>query len=323
MTYEEFIGDWLNDNNYIKVMTSGSTGKPKKIKLSKEFMAQSALRTIRFFKINNKFHLHSCISPDFIGGKMMAVRALVADCNLTWETPSNRPLRSFKSNQKIDLLAVVPSQMDFIVENLDSLPKINTIIIGGSPISSVLRNRIVQSGLNAYETYGMTEIASHIALRRISSEDLPFTTLDDIRVEADESSRLIIKFHNREKIVTNDIARLLSPTQFYILGRADNIINSGGKKISPEVLEEKISDEIENSFVIVGKPDEKWGERIVLVIEEQPKNYDKDIILKKCIARMESWQVPKEIIFVKKIPRTSNGKIIRPHSNFDFFSSLL
>ena len=75
MTYEDFRKEWLDDGDTIAVKTSGSTGTPKRIVLSKDYVAESARRTIGFFGIDSSSILHSCISPDTIGGKMVMVRA--------------------------------------------------------------------------------------------------------------------------------------------------------------------------------------------------------------------------------------------------------
>lgn len=320
MNYEEFLREWNNDKNFIIAHTSGSTGNPKEIKLDKDFVRESAIRTINFFEINNDSRLHSCVSPDFIGGKMMGVRAEIAKCRLTWESPSNLPLRELNDDEIIDLLAVVPSQMDFIVNYKNSLPKIRNIIVGGASIPKKLREKIADSGLNAYETYGMTETASHIAIRKITKDELAFNTLRGITVSIDEDGALKILFANGKEFQTNDLAKILSPSEFFITGRRDNIINSGGKKVNPVEIEKKIEHLIPTPFIIAGFPDDKWGQRIVMIIERSSVNITE--IKEKCGKVLEGWMVPKEVIVIDKLPLTANGKIKRPKSSEDLFPSL-
>ncbi len=180
MTYDNFKEQWQSEKNYLICHTSGSTGTPKEIHLAKETMEQSALRTNQSFHIDEKSYLHSCISPDFIGGKMMMIRSLIAGSEFGWEIPSNKPLNDY-FGRDITLLAVVPSQMHFILDKIASLPSIQYILIGGAPIPPALRKRIAESGLIAYESYGMTETASHIALRKVETEVKPFRTLDAMK----------------------------------------------------------------------------------------------------------------------------------------------
>lgn len=314
MNFPDFINEWRNSEDFITVCTSGSTGKPKEIKLNKGFVSESARRTIEFFKLNSDSRLHSCVSPDFIGGKMMAVRAHQIGAKLSWETPSNSPLQDLDASKKIDLLAVVPSQMPYIIKNLQRLPSIRNIIVGGSSINSGLRKAIAESGLNAYETYGMTETASHIALRKIESSLMPFRLFEGINIDLDLRGCLRIKFKTGPVIVTNDIAEIIGEKEFFIKGRADNVIISGGRKIHPEEVERKIGHLISDPFMITGKCDEKWGQKVILLIEG---HFQPDFVMKlseEIKLLLEKWEVPKEIVFTDNLPRTPNGKLIR-----DFF----
>lgn len=314
MTYPEFLSEWTDNKDYIIVRTSGSTGDPKSIRLSKEFVKESALRTNRVFKIDSDSRLHSCISPDFIGGKMMLVRSQISGASLTWEEPSNRPLKDFSRKDRIDLVAVVPSQMEHIIENEAAMPEIRVIIVGGAPLSTILREKIAKSRFNVFETYGMTETASHIALKKIGSEN-NFKTLEGIQVSKDDRGCLVIRFKDGEKIVTNDLAEVISDREFHIRGRIDNVINSGGKKINPLDLEEKISGFCNRPFIITGIPDEKWGERIVMMIEGSGNEGEIGLLKEKIRTVLPGWQIPKEIIYVDSLPRTSGGKVLRSSLN--------
>lgn len=310
MEYSDFLKEWKNNLPYITVHTSGSTGDPKEIKLDKAFVKESALRTINFFGLTPGSRLHSCVSPDFIGGKMMMVRAEILGCKFTWETPSNKSLTDIGPEEKITLLSVVPSQMIFLLDHPELLSQVETFLIGGSRISQILRKKILDSGVNAYETYGMTETASHIALRKIESEEKPFETLKNIEINKDERGCLEIIFENGTKISTTDICELAGPGKFYILGRADNVINSGGKKINIEFLENRIEELLGFPVRVYGAPDEKWGERIEMEIEERNVGRwkEKEALLKE---NLVSWMVPKAIKTVKKFNLTANGKIKR------------
>lgn len=309
MTFDEFIADWRCQTPVITARTSGSTGNPKIIELRKEFVRESALRTNSFFNITSSSRLHSCVGADFIGGKMMAVRSELAGCKFTWEKPSNIPLKGLQREDYIDLLAVVPSQMLHIVDNTEALPHIKAVIIGGSAIHPVLKDKIIRSGLNAYETYGMTETASHIALCKIESDDSWFTPLQGIYVTVDDRGCLVINFSTGEIFVTNDLAEIGATGRFRILGRYDNMIITGGKKVSPEKLEKIISSLIDGECMVCSMPDEKWGERLLLKIEGPAG--DKTALRTLLKGVLPSHEVPKDIEWVEKLERTSNGKLKR------------
>lgn len=307
MTYETFAAEW-DSHEEISCHTSGSTGKPKTITIPKTEMLKSARRTADFFRLDDKSLLYSCISPDYIGGKMMFVRQRLTGCRLLWETPSNRPLTEYKGDA-ITLLAVVPSQMSFILDHIREIPPVENILIGGSPIPSSLRKRIAECGVNAYESYGMTETASHIALRRIEADQGPFKTLGNITVESCADSALRINMPGWRSLITNDSAQVLSAHQFRILGRLDNIIISGGIKINPEALEEKLSEYLDFPFFITSTPDDKWGERVILIAEG--KESLRQQIEEACSHIPDKFKRPKDILIMHDIPRTANGKFIR------------
>lgn len=309
MTHEELSEEWRN-NDALVCHTSGSTGVPKEIRIKKDHLLASARRTADFFGLDSSSLLYSCISPDFIGGKMMLVRQRLLGCRLKWEEPSNRPLAGV--TERISLLSVVPSQMIHILDNPDKMPPIDNILVGGSAIPATLRKRIAESGLNAYESYGMTETASHIALRRIEENPKPFHSLGDITI-SDEDGALEITIPGWKTIVTNDCAEVLNPKEFYIKGRKDNIIISGGKKINPEEIEEKLSAVLKIPFYISSLPDDKWGERLIL-IAEFPDGNDKMLkerIRSDCESVLAPYEKPKEIYIIPKLQRTASGKIKR------------
>lgn len=310
MTFEEFLDEWRGDSPYIEARTSGSTGEPKTIRLSKSFITDSALRTNQFFSITKYSRLHSCVAADFIGGKMMAVRGELAECGFSFEVPSNRPLAAFGVTERIDLLAVVPSQMIHILDNIYEMPVIRAIIIGGSAIDPLLKDRIISSGLNAYETYGMTETSSHIALRKIAPDQEWFETLGDIKVSLDDRECLVIDFSTGEHIVTNDIAIIDSDSRFKITGRWDHVIITGGKKLNPYEVENVISPLIDAPFIITSKSDMKWGRKVVLRIEGDHFCRDEEL-MGRMRDLLPSWKLPKEIEWVKSLPRTLNGKLKR------------
>ncbi len=338
MTQSEFETEWKNDEDFVVCHTSGSTGTPKEIKLGKEFMRQSAWRTIDFFGITDSSRLHTCLDFQYIASKMMAVRADEANCLLSSETPSNRPLQDIGPKETITLLSVVPSQMQWLLDHLPSTsnkqpttdnrqpttdsrqPIADNILIGGSPIPPMMRRRIALSGLNAWESYGMTETASHIALRKVvEDETLPFKTLSEITVESDDSGCLVINIPGVEKFVTNDLAKVISPNEFLIFGRADNCIISGGVKILPELLEASLGPFIAFRYCISSLPDSKWGERLIIAVEKNGSCLSDEIIKKAVAVRLEQFKkslnlgvkAPKEVVIVDSFPLTANGKLDR------------
>jgi O-succinylbenzoic acid--CoA ligase len=97
---------------------------------------------------------------------------------------------------------------------------------------------------------------------------------------------------------------------FVVLGRRDNIINSGGVKIQIEKVEEKLLPIISSPFAITSVKNAKFGEIVVLIVEGEDINI---VSLEDGIVRtLEKYERPKRIIKVDSIPMTPTGKINRP-----------
>lgn len=308
MTFQDFLAEWRSDKPYITAHTSGSTGKPKEIHLDKDFVKASAARTNRFFGIDSSWRLHSPLAADYIAGKMMLVRSLLTGAKFSWELPSNRPLASMDTGTVIDLLAVVPSQLQYLCDTTSSTPKIHHIIVGGSAVDPTLESRVLEKHpeWKVYATYGMTETASHIALRRFGER--AFEPFSGISIDLDGRGCLVITIGD-DSFTTNDMAEIEANGKFRILGRADNVIITGGKKVHAEELEAALRSRFgADAFLITSRPDPKWTQRIVLLTEVSPTIKP---ALDDFFASMEPYLRPKEINFVESLERTASGKIKR------------
>ena len=301
-----FLKEWFSNSTGITVQTSGSTGKPKQIAIPKQSFVESACNTCEFLSLDKNTSALLCIPVKYIGGKMMVIRALTSGYNLWIEDPKSSPLKNFKHT--VDFLAITPMQaQQILVDSPKELEQIHQVIIGGGAVTQSFTNEIKIFRNNFYSTYGMTETVSHIALKRLNGSQLSdsFEVLPFYSVSLNDENCLVIDCPSltSETIVTNDIAELTNKG-FEWLGRKDNVINSGGIKISPEAIEEKIKAKYPDLvFYITSKKDEKLGEKVVLVTEKEIEIDFKNLDLEK-------YEVPKEIIF-KPISRTETGKIKR------------
>ncbi|MFH4966352.1 AMP-binding protein [Gaetbulibacter sp. M235] len=302
LPYEEAIGDflidWLDSKTYIKVKSTGTTGKPKLIKLDKQAMVNSSIFTGDFFNLTPGNKALHCLPAKYIAGKMMLVRAMILGLELDLVEPSSKLV--FNSKKEYDFCAMLPIQLQ---NSIDKVGNIKNIILGSVKVSNDLIEAIKDFPSNIYESFGMTETATHIALRALNnfksdeSVKSTFKTLPDISVSQDERGCLVINSPHLVKlpIVTNDIVKLYSDTEFEWLGRFDNVINSGGVKIFPEVVEEKLFGKIDSKFFIASEKDEKLGEKVILILENDSNNVDPSVF-----NVLGKYEKPKKIYNVKK-----------------------
>ena len=304
-----FLQDWLSEQSTIKVQTSGSTGTPKTIVLKKEHMVNSALATGAYFNLQPKQKALLCLPCTGIAGKMMLVRAMVLGLHLDYVEPSATPL--VNNHQVYDFVAMVPLQVQ---NSKDDLVRVKKLIIGGAPVDSNLRNILKELFVEAYETYGMTETITHIAVKRIAEESSnSFEVLPHISIAQDERGCLVIDAPeiSDEKIITNDLVELVNENKFNWLGRYDTIINSGGVKLVPEKIEEKLSSFITSRFFVAGLSDVALGQKLVLIVEGDATDEQELLQTIKKSKTLSKYEVPKEVYFVKVFKETSTQKVDR------------
>jgi len=309
----DFIKEWFSDSKTVKIQSSGSTGIPKIFEVEKSKMLNSAEMTCDFLDLKEGNVALICLPIEYISGKMMVVRSILRKLKLKIAEPSTNPIQNL--NNEIDFCAMTPLQVE---NSLDKLHLIKNLIIGGASVSETLKNKISQtlkpsnSPTRIFETYGMSETLSHIALRQIfpNQEDW-FTVFDDVEISLDERDclKIFAPKLNSEVLQTNDLVEINNKNQFRFLGRLDNVINSGGAKIFPEELEKLVKQNISNEVVFLGIDDDKLGQKLILIIEgENNENLENKIYN---LDFQKSFHKPKDIIFVEKIPRTPNGKVNR------------
>ena len=333
MSLEEFLEEWNNDSPYVEVKTSGSTGEPKRMLVEKRRMLASAKITCDFLGLKEGDTALLCMSLDYIAGKMMVVRAIERGLRLIVVEPSGHPLG--KTNVVPVFAAMVPMQVYNSLQVLgerERLMMIKHLIIGGGAIDEALAEELKSFPNHVWSTYGMTETLSHIALRRLNGPEASewYTPFPSVSVSLNEEGCLVIDAPEvcQERLVTNDIAELatqrgqslmcsansahegqspcVANVPFKILGRKDNVICSGGIKIQAEEVERMLKAHLHVPYLISKRPDEKFGEVVVLLTEG-----DTEAARMVCEGVLDKYQRPKVYVHVDEIPLTETGKPAR------------
>lgn len=301
----KFLLAWLDKSETLTVYSSGSTGTPKAIALKKEHMVNSANATGAYFQLQPKNSALLCLPANYIAGKMMLVRAMVLGLDIYPVEPSAEPLTNL--NKNFDFAAMVPMQ---VMNSISKLDQIHTLLIGGAPMTTNLKNKLEGCSTAVYETYGMTETITHIAVKSINEPY--FTALPNVRFSQNERGCLVIDAPgvSTAPIHTNDMVKLISKIQFKWLGRLDNVVNSGGIKLHPELIEEKIGSYLQVPFFVFGSEDEKLGEKLILVAETKSSVMEIKNALQS-IEELGPYEMPRKILTIPKFVRTKNGKIKR------------
>lgn len=306
-----FLQEWYNNSHLLKVHTSGSTGTPKELWVEKERMQNSARLTVSFLGLKSGDSALLCMPLPYIAGKMVVVRSIIAGLNLITVSPCGRPLEHL---DKIpEFAAMIPMQVYNSLQHEQDKAKLKLIkhlIIGGGAIDDKMAEELKSFPNAVWSTYGMTETLSHIALRRLSGDEASswYTPFDNVNIRLSEENTLIIHAPsvNSEELITNDIAEINSKGQFRIIGRKDNIINTGGVKVQIEKVEAALKTYLpeDTDFMITSVKDEKFGERIVLLISTEIQ----ENLLNYAIQKLPAYWRPKQVMKCNRLPITGTGK---------------
>lgn len=308
------IKAWYSDAPTIDVFTSGSTSNsPKTFQATRPMMVNSVQYTRDFFGLKQGDVALLSLPLGYIAGTMMVVRALVIGMDLKIAACRSRPLEEMCSSEapRIAFASMTALQVyNSLKYEADSakLAAIKNLIVVGGPVNAKTEQILKKFPNNIYSTYGMAETLSHIALRRISGEFASdrYTPLNEVSVGLDAEGALIIDAPRvtAETIYTKDLAEIFPDGSFKLLGRTDNVINTGGVKVSSEYIESLIQPVIDGIFAISSVPDAKFGQAIVLVTE-------KDVDIKLINQKLPPYYRPKKVLRLDKIPLTKTEKINR------------
>lgn len=287
----DFLAEWFAPGELLTVQTSGSTGTPKQMQVSKLKMLNSARLTVEFLGLKSGDTAYLCMPLQYIAGKMMVVRALLAGLDLLVAAPSGRPVQALlqsqmqllasseakpeSSNLRLEFSAMIPMQVyntlqSHDLQEIEVLKGIKQLIIGGGAVDENLGQELKSFPHAVWSTYGMTETLSHIALRRLNGPLASewYTPFAHVTLSQSTEQTLVIDapLVTSERLVTNDIVEFNAQGQFRILGRKDNTINTGGVKVQIEQVENALKPHLPWPFMITFCPDAKFGQIVVLLV---------------------------------------------------------
>lgn len=317
----DFARAWLDGQKTFTINTSGSTGTPKEITLSRRQMVTSACLTGQVLDLPKGTRALVCLNVNYIAGMMMLVRGLQLDWQLTIVNPGINPLLDVPKKAVFDFVALVPIQLTAILQDTTTrgrAEELGKILLGGAPVSEILLQEIQFLKIPIFQSYGMTETVSHVALRRLDGDALQnnYQFLPGIEFGIDARNCLYLRgaVTNNELVQTNDLVEINSSNSFHWLGRVDSVINSGGVKISLDKIDRVVGEILREMDIAIEyfcwhEPDEKLGQKLVLFLEEEPLVLNKKALLEKISDRVKRYETPKGVYFAKEFKRTPTAKI--------------
>jgi O-succinylbenzoic acid--CoA ligase len=275
----------------------------------------------------------------------MLVRCLVLGLLGYVVEPAADPFETLAAEVHIDFAAFVPLQLQTLLDGALTAPGdscfgddtarafryrrllegMGAILVGGGPVSDALQHQIAQLSAPVYHTYGMTETATHVALRRLNGPQASarFVPLPGVELALDARGCLGIRgaVTGGAWIQTNDLVDLAADGSFAWLGRWDNVINSGGVKVQVETVEAAVEALQRRRpdlpwrgrmLAVAGLPDARLGQMVTLVLEGTPLGAAEETALLDALrAELDRFAVPRRLAYLPALPLTPTGKIDR------------
>ena len=309
----DFQARWNAPYPTLTVHTSGSTGQPRPMKVEKQRMRHSAQATIAALGLREGQTALLAMPLRYIAGQMVVVRAMVGRLHLVPVTPGLHPFAGL--HEAPDFAALTPMQAYEslrVPHERSLLRRTHCLILGGGAIPAALERELRTFPHPVWSTYGMTETLSHIALRRLNGPEATdaYRPLPGVEVSLSQEGTLQIyaPHIHPDRLTTNDRAELLPDGSFRILGRRDNVICSGGLKLSIEELESQLAD-LPVPLQITAVPDARLGEAVTLLYTA-PQDMEEELAV-RCRERLDRHAQPRHFLRLAALPLTETGKPAR------------
>lgn len=302
------------------VATSGSTGSPKGVVLSRAAIRAGAAATHQ--RLGGIGHWTLALPAPYVAGLMVIARTVVADTRL-------RVVRSDLADLPTDpgpgrhYLSLVPTQLFRALADprtTAALASQDAVLLGGAAVDAAVLDRAAAHGITVVTTYGMSETSGGCVYDG--------TPLPGVDVHLDESGRVsiggpvlfsgyrlrpdltaatLLDHPAGPRLQTNDRAAWVDG-RLRVLGRLDDVVTSGGINVDLAEVEARCTVVLGCEVAVLGVADPEWGHRVVAVAAS-------DHTLTELSARLHgslpAAALPRDLVRVESLPRTSSGKIDR------------
>lgn len=277
------------DDAVAVVRTSGSTGAPKATVLTVESLAASSMATALALKGEGQWLL--ALPVQYVAGIQVLVRSLFAGTR-PWVmdmsggfTPEAFTAAALELTDRIRFTSLVPTQLQRLLDNpspdtLAVLRRFNAVLLGGAPASESLLAAAREAGVRVVTTYGSAETSGGCVYNGYPLEGVSVRVADDGRIHLggdtiaagyieapDEETGTFFEEDGVRWYRTSDLGRIDDDGRLTVLGRADDVIITGGIKVSAAHVQEELekSDAVAAAFV-AGVPSAEWGQAVAAYI---------------------------------------------------------
>ncbi len=296
--------------------TSGSAGTPKGVELTRKALYASAEASLARLGATSRDRWLCCLPTSHIAGIQVLVRALVLGTE-----PVIHPRFDAAEVAHADAthISVVPTMLLRLLDAGVDLARFDRILLGGASAPPGLLARAGAAGARIVTTYGMTETAGGCVYNGQPLDGVEVALAPDglIRIRGAVLAR---GYRGRDDLLaggwfqTSDLGRVGDDGRLQVLGRADEMIVTGGENVAPDAVAALLTEHPDvGDAAVVGRPDPEWGHRVVaLVVPTNPARPPTLALLRRfATARATAAHAPRELILLDALPLLPNGKVDR------------
>lgn len=302
------------------VFTSGTSGRPKGVRLTRRNIEAAARSSAQHLGHGPDDNWLLAMPLHHVGGLSIVFRQLYTGGSITLLPRFDVESFAREMRGRVTMVSMVPTMLRRLLDH-DPGPflGLRAVLVGGGPIPEGLVEEAAAAGMPVLPTYGMTETLGQVAtlrpgapLRRhahpLPGIDITITPEGRIAVRGDQVSPGYLGEPDRtsDRFVTSDLGRIDDDGALQVLGRADNVIVTGGENVDPERVEMVIAEHpAVVEAVVIGVPDEEWGTAVACayVGDVSPEE-----IAEWASERLSGAMRPKRWRKVEAVPRLAIGK---------------
>tara|TARA_Y100000590_G_scaffold31288_1_gene34630 strand:- start:15095 stop:16486 length:1392 start_codon:yes stop_codon:yes gene_type:complete len=309
------------------ILTSGTSGTPKAVQLTYQNFVTSCNNWNEFLEFQSEDQFLCCLPLYHIGGFAVLIRALLYGFSVNlMQDFEEKNIHNTIEKYPVTIISLVPTMLKRILdikEGLSSLKSLRHILLGGGPCPKYLLDLCIKEQLPIIKVYGMTETCSGTFGLKLLEEPgnmhyagRPFPGvkfwIDNNEIHI--SGLMVMKGYFGEEEVqgqhnSHDLGYIKDDLLFLDIRRKDLIV-SGGENINPiEVEECLINVDGIIDAVVVGKKDDRWGQKVIAYIVKTSTFKGKKYVQNELKKILSSYKIPKDYISVPQIPRNEIGKI--------------
>ncbi|WP_153502960.1 AMP-binding protein [Cumulibacter manganitolerans] len=318
----EVSGRAVPDDAVLAVATTGSTGTPKVVLHSRATLLASINSTATRVGGHGAWLL--CLGINHIAGIQVVLRAKVAG-TAPVVAPAGGPsfaddfaAAAARPTAARRYVSLVPTQLQRLLDSpaREALTRFDAILLGGAAADPQLLSRSRDAGATVVTTYGMSETGGGCVYDGVPLDGVEIGTGDDgvVRLTGDLVALGYLQAPDPDPFdgrtfTTSDLGEIVDG-RLRIVGRADDIINTGAKKVAPLRVEQALRAlPAVADTIVVGVPDDNWGQRVVaLVVPASDATLPLDEVRDALRGRLADHELPREVITLDALPYKGIGK---------------